>query len=471
MNGYSDMEEKRGRFGRIGQLMHIDIGMVIFFIILIYIFASIILYVTSDKTEVYEVRMGTLSDNVTYRGIALREEKVVNSRYTGHINYYNKETDHIPVGGLVYSVDEAGEIADYADANMQAGDYFTDKDLDIFRNQTIRFVENFNPERFYAVYDYKSASSSQAQKISNRAILSSIKNLDSTSIHTVSSRLSGAIVYSYDNYVDKSFEKLTEKDFDSSGCRKVQLQNGQKIQKGKPAYRVVTNENWSIAVLAGSVEEAQRLRAAGNVEVRFLKNNYISHAVVYEPEDEKEKEKEKNSRFVNLMFSNSMESFCSDRFVDIEILSNEEKGLKIPNSAITTGDFFLVPKEYVFEGSNGQQGVLLRVYTGSGSSSQGTRFVAAVPYSETGNEYYIDNSVLRDGEILERPNSSDQFTLGKKEKLIGVYYINKGYPDFREVKVEMSNSEYSIVSSNQFYGLQEYDYIVLHADSIRFNNY
>ena len=91
--------------------------------------------------------------------------------------------------------------------------------------------------------------------------------------------------------------------------------------------------------------------------------------------------------------------------------------------------------------------------------------------SKTDDEYYLDNSVLRDGEILERPNSSDQFTLRKKEKLIGVYYINKGYPDFREVKILKQNSDYSIVSSNEFYGLQEYDYIVLHADSIRFNNY
>lgn len=43
------MEEKRGLMGRIRQLVHIDIGVVIFFIILIYIFASIILYVTSKK--------------------------------------------------------------------------------------------------------------------------------------------------------------------------------------------------------------------------------------------------------------------------------------------------------------------------------------------------------------------------------------------------------------------------------------
>ena len=459
------MKEKRGLMGRIRQLVHIDIGVVIFFIILIYIFASIILYVTSKKTEVYEVRMGTLSDNAVFRGIALREETIVNSRYTGHVNYYNKETDHIAAGGLAYSVDETGEIADYADANMKAGDFFTDQDLEKFREQSINFVKDFNPDRFYSVYDYKSASSSEAQKISNRMILAGIKNLDSTSIHTVSARESGSIVYSYDNYTGKTFDNLTEKDFDSSACRKVQLQNGQKIKKGSPAYRLVTDVNWSIAILAENVEEARRLKSEEYVEVRFLKNNYTSWAYVEDPEDDK------NSRLVNLKFSNSMESFCSDRFIDIEILANEEKGLKIPNSAITVGDFFLVPKEYVFEGSNGHQGVLLRVYTGTGSSSQGTRFIAAVPYSETDDEYYLDNSVLQDGEILERPNSTEQFTLGKKEKLIGVYYINKGYPDFREVKVTMQNSDYSIVESNQLYGLQEYDYIVLHADSIRFNNY
>ena len=459
------MEEKRGRYSRIRQLMHIDIGMVIFFIILVYIFSSIVMYVTSRKTEVYEVRMGTLSENITYRGIALRQETIVKSRYSGRVNFYNMETDHVPVGGLAYSVDESGEIADYADANMQAGDYFTDSDLETFRSQTIRFAEEFDPARFYAVYDYKSASSSQAQKISNRAILSGIKNLDSTSIHTVNADETGSIVYSYDNYDELTFDTLTVKDFDSSSCRKVQLKNGQEIREGTPVYRLVTDVNWSVAVLADSKETAKRLEEEDYVEVRFLKNNYTSWAHV------KTREDKDGNWYINLEFSNSAECFCTDRFVDIEILSNEEKGLKVPNTSITDGEFFLVPKEYVFEGSNGQQGVLLRVYTGSGSNSQGTRFVAAVPYSETDDEYYLDNSVLRDGEILERPNSTDQFTLGKKEKLIGVYYINKGYPDFRQVKVIMQNDEYSIVSSNELYGLQEYDYIVLHADSIRFNNY
>ena len=212
-------------------------------------------------------------------------------------------------------------------------------------------------------------------------------------------------------------------------------------------------------------EAAKKLQDEDYVEVRFLKNNYRSWAQV------STRQSEDGQWMANLTFSNSMEAFASDRFVDIEIQSNEERGLKVPNSAITTGEFFLVPKEYVFEGTNGQLGVLLSVYTGSSSNSQGTRFIPAVPYSETDQEYYIDNSVLRDGEIIERPNSTDQYTLGKKETLIGVYYINKGYPDFRQVHVIMENNDYSIVTPNELYGLQEHDYIVLHADSIRFNNY
>lgn len=453
-------EERRERGNPFDLLIHFDIGMVIFCIILVYILISVVLYATSRKTEVYEVRMGTLSDRTAYRGIALREEEIINSRYSGTVNYYNREGDRVRAGGLAYSVDEKGELADYADAGMQAGDFFSEEDLLSFRNQAVRFTQDFDPARFYTVYEFKSASESQAQKISNRAILAGIRNLGTTSIHTVNAPETGSIVYSYDNYAGKTFDTLTEEDFNSAACKKTLLKNGDRVLEGKPAYRLVTEENWSVAIDAGAPEIAKQLGREEYVEVRFLKNGTTSWAHV-------QNRKEKGSRFVNLCFSNSMEAFCMDRFVDLEILSNEEKGLKVPTSSITDGDFFLVPKEFVFEGSNGQQGVLLRVYTENGSP--GTQFVAAVPYSETEEEYYLDNSVLRDGQILQRPNSTEEFTLGKKEKLIGVYYINKGYPDFRQVSILLQNSEYSIVSSNELYGLQEYDYIVLHADSIRYN--
>jgi hypothetical protein len=87
-----------------------------FLVILLYVLISFLSYVTSHKTEVYEVRSGSLSDNMVYQGIAIRRETVVNSDYTGTINYYNKEGERIQTGGLAFSVDESGKITDYQTA-------------------------------------------------------------------------------------------------------------------------------------------------------------------------------------------------------------------------------------------------------------------------------------------------------------------------------------------------------------------
>ena len=82
-----------------------NIGLLIFLIILVYILISVFIYFTSGRTEVYEVRKGSLTTNTVYTGIALRSEQVVPSDYTGTVNYYNKEGDRIAVGSLAYTVD------------------------------------------------------------------------------------------------------------------------------------------------------------------------------------------------------------------------------------------------------------------------------------------------------------------------------------------------------------------------------
>ena len=88
------MEKKeRRRLKRPEIPVRMNIGIFIFFIILVYVLFSVISFVTLKKTELYEVRMGTLSQNEIYRGIALRSETLVKSRYTGTINYYNKKVD------------------------------------------------------------------------------------------------------------------------------------------------------------------------------------------------------------------------------------------------------------------------------------------------------------------------------------------------------------------------------------------
>ena len=73
--------------------------------------------------------------------------------------------------------------------------------------------------------------------------------------------------------------------------------------------------------------------------------------------------------YVKLDFNNSMITFCADRFIDIELVTKEEQGLKVPNSAIAEKEFFLIPKDYVTKGNNNENGVLKETYTENGAVS------------------------------------------------------------------------------------------------------
>ena len=70
-----------------------------------------------------------------------------------------------------------------------------------------------------------------------------------------------------------------------------------------------------------------------------------------------------------LTFTNSMVTFCTDRFIDVELILEDEAGLKIPNSSIVEKEFFIVPKDYVTKGGNSNNfGVMRETYTEDGTA-------------------------------------------------------------------------------------------------------
>ena len=103
-------------------------------------------------------------------------------------------------------------------------------------------------------------------------------------------------------------------------------------------------------------------------------------------------------------------------------------------------------------------------YTEEGEAT--TEFVEASIYNETEEEYYLDGASLRIGEYIVMPETSEKYALSKRGSLIGVYNINKGYADFKQINILYNNDEYSIVQSNTSYGLNVYDYIVLDATTV-----
>ena len=75
------------------------------------------------------------------------------------------------------------------------------------------------------------------------------------------------------------------------------------------------------------------------------------------------------------------------------------------------------------------------------------------------------------GSYIIKPESTEKHAVSKTGSLIGVYNINKGYADFKQVSILYQNEEYSIVKSNTAYGLNVYDHIVLDATLVNDNDF
>ena len=161
-----------------------------------------------------------------------------------------------------------------------------------------------------------------------------------------------------------------------------------------------------------------------------------------------------------------MVTFCGDRFLDIELIVDDETGLKIPNSSIVNKDFYLVPEEFVLSLPDDSYTILKQTYNEEGVPESVATKVEIYSYDKESHEYYIDTSAFEAGSVILTEDTQKNFVLSKRATLTGVYNMNKGYADFKEIVILSQNDEYSIVKGNTTYGLQEYDYIVLNASVV-----
>lgn len=444
-------------------LNNINIGVVFFAVIAIYVVISVITYLRRDHIVGYEVKEGALSTNNIYDAIALRQEKIVESDTAGYINYFAAEGGRVAVGNLVYTVDESGQLLDYLKSQGSDEIILGDEDMYELRSQIVDFKSSFEKESFYTVYDFKISLDGTVQKLSNNSILQNIQSLNANSaalaaINYKYAADTGIVIYSTDGFEALSASDINLSMFDVSNYNKNQLINNALVKAGDPVYKLCTNEEWSIVIHEDDPEKVNQLVDLGYVKVRFIKNQNESWgkvSSVTSPEGD---------TFVVLTFTNSMITFCRDRFLNVELITEDETGLKIPNSSIVNKNFYLVPKEYIIKNNDNSSGVLRSRYDEQGKET--SEFVNVSVYSENETEYYVDMTMLRSGDNLIKPDSTERFAVGKQDTLVGVYNINKGYADFRQIRILYQNDEYSIVRSNTMYGLNVYDYIVLDSDVI-----
>ena len=432
----------------------VNVGTLIFGLILVYIMITLFLYLTQKHIAGYEVVEGTISGNYRYSAIALKEEEIINSDVSGHISYYAREGSKANAEMTVCSVG-GSELTDTSKSVLLTD--LSKEDLEDAKNEMSTFAVNFSDNMFSEVYSFKS----DLQGV----ILQSSINEDAGDYVSGSfaAPVPGFVVYSIDGMEDLTAETLTKENFNIGTYQSENLRLKSAVNAGDPIYKLVTSDLWSVCF---PVSDALRrdLEDVSTIRVRFLKDNATFSAPI-------EMVSGKDGTYGKINLKTSLVRYVTDRYLEIELILNRAKGLKIPVSSITEKTFLEIPEEYVSVNEDTQDEVFLTRESFLADGSSTTSNVTASVYShdrETGC-YLIHPGLFDIGDYVIMPGTTRKYqvTDDTVKTIQGVYNINKGYAIFRQVNIIDENEEFCIVDPGSIYGLSAHDRIVLDASKVR----
>lgn len=452
------MKKKNGKVVKYRRPLKINIGMIVFGIILLYLIFNVFFYLTKKHISVYEVQQGTIVTNHTYRGLIVRNEEIVTSASNGYVNYYLQDASKAGVKTPVYSLDSTGTVSSRIADVKKSENLFSKEDYLELEDTVQSYTGSYDSQNFYGVYSFKDEMNAKMMEIQNVNALDSLgSDANNNAFQVYHATKPGVVVYYTDGYENVTVDTLTEELFDENQYKKVNLKDQETVGSNVPVYKLITDENWNI-VFKISDELAETLKDDDTVEVLF-KDDGNSIWAYYDIL------KIGKDSYLNLKLRTSMIRFANQRFIDVELLLDDAAGLKIPNTAITTKEFLTVPKEYFVQGKDSDTYGLLVA-----GAEENVSFVTPEIYYEKDNLYYIDEEDVAKGTVIKKPDSNETYTVNKKAKLKGVYNINKGYAVFKQIDVLYQNEEYSILKKGTSYGLSLYDHIALEGDSVSEND-
>ena len=317
-----------------------NIGVILFGVIFIYLVITVLAYITGRRVSVYEVREGSILKDTAYTGIVLREEVVVTSDTEGYVNYFAMESTKVGKKTNIYSLStdkleldnqgiETGEVSEEITETE-----LTAEDQSFILQKAQAFSDSFREEQYSDVYAFKNSVTDVVQTNSaqsRQAKLNTLLQNGTEGLTVYQAQTDGIIIYAIDGYENLSLDQVTEEIIAKTDYESVDLTNDMKVYAGDPVYKLITSDVWTVAVELDDAM-AKELEDKEYVKVRFSKDNETTWGAfsLYNTKD---------SNLGFFTFDHSMIRYATERFLDIELILEDETGLKIPKSAVTKKDF------------------------------------------------------------------------------------------------------------------------------------
>ncbi len=444
----------------------LNIGIIIFGIIFIYLVATIVMYITAPHITVYEVRQGSILKDTAYTGLAIRDEIVVEATESGYINYFAQDNSKVKVGSSIYTL--TNDKLTFEDNTNTEDVSLTSEEKRNLALKIQKFIYDYEEANFSDSYDLKNALKSSLGSLSSQTKLTQLDSmirqgsLSSANIYKTAD--DGIVVYSVDGMESLTIESATAAHLDKSHYHKTEFANNTKIKSGDAVYKIITDDKWTL-LLELDEETAEALKEKTYVKVNFTKDNQTMWA------DFQIKTID-GHHLAYLSFQNAMVRYATERYLDVELVLEDETGLKIPKTAETEKKFYVVPLDYITQGGGDSSGTSVLIQTIDKDDNEIIRHMEVDIYYQNEEEgiVYLDPNQFDRDAVLLKENSNDTFQLNEKRTLKGVYCINKGYAVFKQINILCESDTYYIVEEGSAYGLSNYDHIALDSTNIKEND-
>lgn len=434
--------------------------------------------VNDKNISTYQVKDGALTEQNSYRGLILREEKCYYSNASGYYNYYLKEGEKASHTDLVYTVDGSGKIKEMMTNQTGDATTLTKDDLTEIKGEIVKFSKEYDKHDFADVYDFKSDLDDISLKMSNLYVLNQITNMSLSGTNVIKNYCcdgdinakTGYVVYYYDGYEDLKAEDIDVTYFgDDVKDEQTIIANNEMIGVGDFAYKLVTSNTWQLVFEFDSEEKAAEYNGK-EITVKFSKDQAELKGKLSVIDAINPNKNQSVDKLGVITFNSSVSDYLNSRYIDFEIVSGENNGYKVPVSSIAMKDFLLIPKDVAFDYNNvtNTVSVKLDVYLEDGTKSYITQNLNVYEIDDT--DYYVDTSVISLGNVVYGEDITNSYKVNRSGSLIGVYRINQGYADFKKVKKLYENDEYCIIDPKTT-TIKAFDYIALDASKVKDNEY
>lgn len=455
---------------------HIGFGAIVFFIIFVYILITLISYALKENVNYTVAETGTLSYSDDYTGMVIKDETVITADTSGSLKYFFPEGARVrnnnPVFGIVTD-QEMMKILDEeifrASQALSADDSIFDESYDYLKGRIRNYVINQYSSDFSYTYDARQQIENDIAEIRNTVVIqqqgssqiSVLENQYEDAVSLVRATKSGLISYKIDGLEDINIDTFQFGDL----ARKTTVQDTSAktvTDEGQPVFKIIDNYLWYVvAEIDDACEKQLEIYGQSYKNIEFIDKDITIPLKIIDVVDEGEK------TFLILESDRKISQFLSDRYVRFRINYETHEGIKIPETAVTTKTFAVIPSDFKTI-INKQYAVLKKVYSedAPGNETIDPSFIKSFkPMADMVCVPLSDE--LSVGDTLsytdEDTRVTTEFIIDETIDLEGVYVINKGFAVFKFIDTMYKENDYRIVASDMDYGVRIYDRIVSEA--------